>query len=146
MFLFVFLIGATVCRSETFVELYSSAVESYRANQWEQCFTTMEKAILAYKKFIDTQVSCRIKCKNLNSESTVIAFMERNNCIRYCASFHSNDVTNEDVRRQLKSLQGYDYVQICAYKVSKNITYFICILLYFNVAYKLIRNKLCFAV
>ena len=126
---FVLLLQILICQAVKFDELYQSAVDAYESERWSDCLTFMEQALLSYEQYTTTKLDCRIKCKNSSAfksnllsipvEKTVFyQFAEWNTCQTSCLQSRGYESTyDKNILSHFVSFQGYDYVQICAYKV-----------------------------
>ena len=117
--------------SVTYDMLYSAAVESYSVERWYECTQFLQRALDDYKFYHDTLTDCRLKCKRghpmvaLESQEFELDFfnaaLKRSDCLRRCKEEKLPDRPEgiaEDVEREFEEHKPYDYLQICAFKVS----------------------------
>ncbi len=118
----------------TYDMLYNSGVEAYLQERWYECASFMKRALEDYKFYTENLADCRQKCKHKsNYETETPAFAElqffdnavkRSDCIRRCKQKRFGERPESDATTEIKvefeGLKPYDYLQICAYKVSLN--------------------------
>ena len=120
--------------TETYDMLHRSGVEAYNAGRWFECAKHMSAAIDDYKLYHTVLIDCRLKCQQ-ESETDIdhnmfleLAFFDKqlkaSDCLRRCKKEHLGsrpEVVNEKVEHDFKNLEPYNYLQLCAYKVSYSI-------------------------
>ena len=117
----------------TYDMLYTSGVEAYNSQRWYECGSFLLRALEDYKQYREELVTCRLKCRaesktNINSTHHLdLAFFDlslrRSNCLRRCkkAAFGPRpEVTSEKIESDFENLEPYNYLQLCAYKVSSS--------------------------
>ena len=117
--------------SVTYDMLYSAGVESYNSERWYECSAFMQRALDDYKFYHDTLTDCRLGCKQINPvanqpmSSIELEFfhasLKRSDCLRRCKEMKLPDRpegVTEEINTEFEELKPYDYMQICAFKVS----------------------------
>lgn len=112
-----------------FNELYLSGIEAYNQERWFQCKTDLQQAIKEYRSLQEDLTLCRVTCHKLKgwaAQASVhpeLAFTEtalsRSDCLRRCRESHLKGlVASPEVLESFANRMPYDYLQICAFKVS----------------------------
>ena len=113
--------------------LYKLGKESYLENDWDNCVTYMNDALLKYKQYQTIKANCRNKCSddpNLNINTLIkndyeLEFYERilkrSLCIQNCLSSATGQtelITDAETDDEMKSLKPYDYLQLCYHSIN----------------------------
>ena len=127
-----------VAVSTTYLSLYENSVNAYNNGRWFECFTEMQNALADYKTFHEGLIQCRLECRkaslvDINSHNFVDAIYldvanRRSQCIKNCTESrfpgrqsyedNANAERAKEIEQEFASLNLYDYLQICAYKVN----------------------------
>ena len=118
----------------TFVDFYEDALEDYSDENYEGCLTNIQTALKLYETQLQERAKCRIRCKykehtrfNNNNVDLLIydVILARSKCMQECREEKlspSMDILIEvdlEVSEAFRTLLPLDYLQICAYKVSR---------------------------
>lgn len=120
----------------TYDRLYNAGVEAYVKERWWECATHIKRALDDYKYYTENLSDCRQVCKHYNNydvRSTAFAELhffdnaiKRSDCIRRCKKKRFGDRPETEavieVRLEFENLKPYDYLQICAFKVTKSLS------------------------
>jgi len=125
-------------------QLYESGINAYNQQNWFECSALMNRAITARRAYWDNVVECRSQCaqlhpvydiavRNLVDPLYVYRASQRSKCIEDCkqSKFGGQaDVPfNDELEQAFDSLEPYDYLQICAYKVKKYFLLIVCVIM-----------------
>ncbi|OQV15719.1 putative Prolyl 3-hydroxylase 2 [Hypsibius exemplaris] len=115
----------------TYVQLFQSGVEAYRADKWAMCINYFSRAMDDYKFYRQQITSCRRKCHAEGATASYISnvtdvenrFFEmgvkHTLCLVNCRKAHFRGRPNTytaDVDEAFEKLVPYDYLQMCYYK------------------------------
>ena len=130
------LFHTTVCTDNgidcnSFESSYTAGTNAYSAERWVECYNGIKNADNAYKCYKQKVVGCRKFCqdefKSVDVKSrSDLEFYEsslyRSDCLRKCFSSKKVDqnLLKSKAKTDLENLQHYNYLQLCAYKVSYN--------------------------
>jgi len=114
-------------------QLYTSGIVAYDQQLWFECSSLMNRAISARRTYWDNVVECRSECavlhsfrdmspENLLDPMYVHRASQRSECIEDCKRLkfggQVDTPVNAEVEEAFNSLMPYDYLQMCAYKVT----------------------------
>ena len=115
----------------TYDVLYNVGVTAYMEERWFECSNAVFKALEDYRFYQDTLVGCRVKCAHditprANATSLEFQFYDyairKSNCIRRCKAARLLDrpdvEVDESIKNDFETYKPYDFLQICAFKVS----------------------------
>lgn len=115
----------------TYVQLFQSGVEAYRADNWLLCINYFARAMDDYKFYRQQIASCRRKCHAADKEALYITdstdvenrFFEmgvrHTLCLVNCRNAHFKgrpNVYTADIDEAFEKLVPYDYLQMCYFK------------------------------
>lgn len=114
--------------------LFVTAKDAYMEERYPECKKFMSRALEEYKLYQNKLVQCRQKCQkdsktDISPEKHLdLAFFDfairKSDCIKRCKYEQFGDRpegVSEEVEEAFLTLDTYNFLQICAYKVNKNV-------------------------
>ncbi|CAN8004319.1 unnamed protein product [Ixodes hexagonus] len=105
--------------------LFTSGVEAYLDERWDECVRNMENAFALYADHMDTTVRCRRNCGTANDQAIADcsrfelyeALANEAACLENCMRGWQLVSVSEDTRRALKERIPFHYLQKCYSKL-----------------------------
>ena len=118
--------------SKNFEELYAVGTRSYLDNDWDNCIKYLEKSLEKYNHYKKSMVRCKLKCSDLGKtlkhsfQNNVedLHFYEKMVKTTLCllkSCEHLKLDIHKDVLKSFNERAPYEYLQLCYYKVFKNV-------------------------
>ena len=117
---------------KNFEELYAVGTRSYLDNDWDNCIKYLEKSLEKYNHYKKSMVRCKLKCSDLGKslkhsfQNNVedLHFYEKMVKTTLCllkSCEHLKLDIHKDVLKSFNERAPYEYLQLCYYKVFKNV-------------------------
>lgn len=138
------LVTETFCQSSgdrrsSYIEQYKSAVESYISERWFQCASQIQHAVNDRKLYCEHLANCGRRCRpdgfyddGLDDSTYVLLATEFSRCLEKCrCEKYGEQMVPElqenftEIETAFKKRDPYDYLQMCAFKVSSSTQPFI---------------------